>query len=146
MNISSSFSFEFLGSSRASRVSVAYHSERCCGPRGRLFDYYSFTLKHIVVMYIVLCMLYVWDCAKYTHINCAHVWYHPAGPEVGWLARRVRLGNFMLIRIINRPSGYELSKINDSGIQFAQFAARVYHSWFFISSCYMQQQFQIFQR
>ena len=140
MNISSSFSFEFLGSSRASRVSVAYHSERCCGPRGRLFDYYSFTLKHIVVMYI-LCMLYV--CAALSTptstVRTFDITQLLARAEVGWL----RLGNFMLIRIINRPSGYELSKINDSGIQFAQLAARVYHSWFFIL---LLQQFQIFQR
>ena len=48
---------------------------------------------------------------------------------LGWAAQAGRLPrNFMLIRIINRPSGYELSKINDVGIQFAQFAGMEYYT------------------
>ena len=51
-------------------------------------------------------------------------WAYWVGPprQAGRLLR-----NFMLIRIINRPSGYELSKINDVGIQFAQFAGLEYY-------------------
>ena len=91
------------------------------------------------------CMLYV---SKYTHINCTfditlgHGWAEHRGysgrlgpafglPKLGllgWAAQAGRLlRNFMLIRIINRPSGYELSKINDVGIQFAQFAGLEYY-------------------